>query len=81
MPERLSLVGLAFLEWDEAVRFTPVGFTERMAQLGKQRTFPSLASDPVAMLDLASRPMVRAGRPRGLRTLPRFGAALRDYFA
>jgi hypothetical protein len=79
-PDAVPIVGLAYLAWTSREAFTPVALRERMEILGRHRTFPSLAADPVALLDLASLPMVTAGRPKIIDALDPFGRGLLDHF-
>jgi hypothetical protein len=79
-PARATVAGVAVLEWGATIDITKIGFSERMHMLARQRTFPSLAADPVSLLDLASTPVVRATRPRDLGGLEKFAQGLLDYF-
>jgi hypothetical protein len=69
------------LGWAPEVEFSPVAFRERFEIIDRQRTFRGLEPNPTAILELASVPMVRAGRPQDLARLPEFGRALLDYFS
>jgi hypothetical protein len=80
-PPALPLAGSVALEWGDRLELSPVGFSERMALIGAQRTFPGLAANAVAMLELGTAPMVRATRPRHLSSLADFAKALLDYFS
>jgi hypothetical protein len=80
-PPALPLAGSVALEWGDRLELSPVGFSERMALIGAQRTFPGLAANAVAMLELGTAPMVRAVRPRHLSGLADFAKALLDYFS
>lgn len=73
--------GIAILAWADQMTLSPVPLADRIANLARQRTFPSLAADPVTLLDLASVPMVTAARPKDLAHLDRFVIALADYFS
>jgi hypothetical protein len=77
----LPLVGLAVLEWASQISFTPIALRDRFEIIDHQRTFHGIRSSPIAMLELGSVPMVRAGRPRDIAQLPAFGRALVDYFS
>jgi hypothetical protein len=73
--------GVAILAWADRIALSPVPLAERITNLARQRTFPSLAADPVTLLDLASVPMVTAARPKDLDHLDRFVITLADYFS
>jgi hypothetical protein len=80
-PDHLPLAGTVVLDWGPELTFTPVPFDQRLTLIARQRTFHGLAPNPVALLEVASRPMVRVSRPRQLARLAEFGKALLDYFA
>jgi hypothetical protein len=77
----LPLGGLVVLDWGPELALAPVGFAERMQLIARQRTFPTVSSNPTAMLDLASVPMIRAARPRDPGGLAAFCRALVAYFS
>jgi hypothetical protein len=80
-PDGLPLAGLVVLGWAPEVEFSTVPFRDRFEVIDRQRTFRSLEPNPTAILELASVPMVRAGRPQDLARLPEFGRSLLDYFS
>jgi hypothetical protein len=80
-PSLVPLVGVACLAWSDTLALSPVHLRDRMGILARQRTFPSLPADPVAMLDLCSLPMITAARPRDLAALPSFAQALVAFFS
>jgi hypothetical protein len=80
-PPVVPLSGVACLEWSDGLSLVPVPVRDRLAILARHRTFPSLSADPVAMLDLCSLPMIRAGRPQDLAALPQFAQALVSFFS
>ncbi|MFJ2081958.1 hypothetical protein ACIOBK_05385 [Micromonospora chokoriensis] len=61
---RLPLGGWIFLHWGEGPALTPVGPADLLARLAGRRSLPELASDPAALLTLASRPGYDLTRPR-----------------
>jgi hypothetical protein len=77
----LPLAGLVVLDWAPEAELEPVGFTTRMELIARQRTFPTVAANPTALLELASVPMVRAVRPRDLAGLAPFCRRLVDHFS
>jgi hypothetical protein len=66
------LAGVLVLEWAETVTLTEVPVAARLETLCRHRAYMGLAPDPLGMLELASTPMVRAGRPQDLARLPSF---------
>jgi hypothetical protein len=80
-PPRLPLAGLVVLDWGPDAELAPVGFATRMELIARQRTFPTVAANPTALLELASVPMVRAARPRDPRGLAPFCRQLVDRFS
>ena len=66
------LAGIVVLEWAETTTLTEVPVKARLATLFRHRAYTMLEPDPVGMLELASTPMVRAGRPKDLSRLPSF---------
>jgi hypothetical protein len=77
----LPLAGLVVLDWGPELAFRPAGFAERMQLIARQRMFPTVASNPTTMLELASVPMIRAVRPRDPNGLAVFCRGLVDYFS
>jgi hypothetical protein len=80
-PLLVPLAGVACLAWSDTLSLSPVHLRDRMGILARQRTFPSLPADPVAMLDLCSLPMITASRPKDLAALPAFAQALVAFFS
>ena len=80
-PAALPLAGLVVLDWAPEPALAPVGFTKRMELIARQRTFPTVAANPTALLELASVPMVRAARPRDPAGLAPFCRQLVDHFS
>lgn len=80
-PPALPLAGLVVLDWAPEPELAPVGFTKRMELIARQRTFPTVAANPTALLELASVPMVRAARPRDPAGLAPFCRRLVDHFS
>jgi len=66
------LAGIVVLEWAETVTLTEVPVAARLETLCRHRAYTPLAPDPLGILELASTPMVRAGRPKDLSQLPSF---------
>ncbi len=66
---RLPLGGWIFLRWDTRVAMTPVPGSILLARLARQRSWPRLASDPAALLTIASLPAWELTRPRDWRAL------------
>ena len=79
-PAELPVAGLVRLEWGPSVEVVAVPFSERLSLLGAQRSFPGLDTDPVAVLDLGTVPMVRLRRPRTLSCMPAVGRLLDQVF-
>jgi hypothetical protein len=77
----LQVAATVVLAWGESVRIEPVILSERLALLAPQRYFGALEADPVAVLDLASRPMFRLERPPDLDVLPATAEALLARFS
>ncbi len=80
-PASQPLIGVAVLAWGSAIALDPIPFADRVPLLAQQRTFPGLAPSAVALLEVASAPMIRASRPRRLASLEPFARALVDYFS
>jgi hypothetical protein len=80
-PSTLPVIGLAVLEWGDDLGFTSIPFADRLDVIARNRTFPQVPADPLAMFDLASVPMIRASRPKDMGRLGEFGQRLLDYFA
>jgi hypothetical protein len=72
----VPVAGNVVLGWADRVRIESVSPVERLGLIVAQRYFGSLEPDPVAVLDLLSRPMVRLLRPRDLSSLPAAAEAL-----
>ena len=66
------LAGIVVLEWAETVILTEVPLAARFETLCRHRAYTTLAPDPLGLLELASTPMVRGGRPKNLSRLPSF---------
>jgi hypothetical protein len=77
----LAVAGTVVLGWSDTFRIEPVAPTERLALLAPQRYFGTLEADPVAVLDLACRPMFRLKRPPDLDVLPATAEALLAQFS
>lgn len=80
-PAPVPLAGLAVLAWGDAVYASPVAASERLAILGRQRTYPPLRGDDLALLELAALPMVTLARPRDASALAAACDTLLDRFA
>jgi hypothetical protein len=59
----------------------PIAPIQRLQILGAQRTFSGLTENPVSLLEIASKPMVRIARPRDPATVAAAARALVDHFA
>jgi hypothetical protein len=66
------LAGIVVLEWADTVILSEVPVGARLETLCRHRAYTTLAPDPLGILELASTPMVRAGRPKDLSRLPSF---------
>ncbi len=80
-PPTLPLTGLVVLDWGPELELAPVGFATRMELIARQRTFPTVAANPTALLELASVPMIRAARPRDPDGLASFCRGLVAHFS
>jgi hypothetical protein len=80
-PPALPLAGSVVLDWGPGPELEPVGFAARMELIARQRTFPTVAANPTALLELASVPMVRASRLRDPAGLAPFCRRLVDHFS
>jgi hypothetical protein len=74
--DRVPLAGTVVLGWAERIGIEPVPPAERLGLIAAQRYFSSLQADPVAVLDVLTRPMIRLLRPRDLSSLPAAAEAL-----
>lgn len=80
-PPSLPLAGLVVLDWGPELELAPVGFATRMELIARQRTFPTVAANATALLELASVPMIRARRPRDPAGLEPFCRSLLERFS
>ncbi len=80
-PASLRLGGVVALAWGPLFELEPLGFTERMELLGRQRMFRTIPANATAILELASVPAIRASRPRDPGGLGSFCRSLLDYFS
>jgi hypothetical protein len=72
----VPVAGTVVLAWAERLVIEPIPPAERLGLIAAQRYFGSLEPDPVAVLDVLSRPMVRLLRPPDLSWLPAAAEAL-----
>jgi hypothetical protein len=79
-PSALRLAGAAILAWGDALTASPVPPRERLSILARQRTYPPLRADELALLDLAALPMFTLMRPRDPAALAAASDALLDCF-
>jgi hypothetical protein len=68
-PLSTPVIGSVLLEWGPRLELTPVPASQRIALLAAQRTYPPLAGDPGALLELAAQPMFALRRPQQLDQL------------
>jgi hypothetical protein len=68
-PSASPIIGSVLLDWGPRLEFATVPPIRRIEILAAQRTYPPLAGDPDALLDLASHPMLTLSRPRELDQL------------
>jgi len=78
-PPSMPVAGSIMLDWGAEVKVQQVPVRDRLAVLAAQRTYP-LPGDPVALLELATRPIYAITRPRTLDALAATIAAVRRCF-
>jgi hypothetical protein len=64
-PGSVTLGGFVVLAWGHRLELEPVPPARRLEVLAMYRTYAALPSDPVALLELAARPMFTLHRTRG----------------
>lgn len=77
---RVPLVGIVSLAWGHQVALERVPLEQRRQVLVRQRYFPALPTDALALLDLVTVPCLHLARPWGERGLDEGGKALLDAF-
>ena len=77
----VPLAGTVLLQWGSRLELATVPGSGRMQLLGAQRTYPQLAGDPRALLELAAQPMLTLTRPRDLDLLEPAARSLVDRFS
>ena len=80
-PAELPLRGFVTLAWSEAVRVRPVPVAGRLPRLFESLAMAAAPTNPDALVDLATLPMVALERPRRYETLRESSARLLDALA
>lgn len=64
VPPARRLAGWVFLEWDDAIRATPLAGSDHLPRLAPHRSMLVEPRDPVTLLELSALPAWTLGRPR-----------------